>query len=593
MARDILRNVYNSIYQNAVKYKEGVAWTFASVVTVLVVLSYHFGVLDRFELLTLDYRFNIRQLQSGSRDIVFIDMAEDSVNVIGRWPWQRKWHAALIKILSDYKPKAIAFDVIFSEPQDELDDAALEEAVRQSGVVYMPSVYDIDMTKRALFSEGVGVESAHEPITRFRNVLKGSGHINAVPDSDGILRRVPPAIRFKGETVYQLGLKLGADILGVKSADISLDTARRRVLLKLPDGRDGVSIPLDRENQLIVNWLGRWGMDFKHYSYIDIIKSYAQIRQGGAPLIDLNEFSDKICIIGLTAAGLFDIKPIPIEIAYPAVGTNAMIVSSILRRDFIREVPESINMLVLTIISLWATVALCKLRPLNGIFFTATFILAYSLFSALLFKISNIAVVTFYPMLAVTFAYILTASYAQFLQTIERIHLLKQATRDELTQLYNIRHFNLLLEAEFVNASKLRLRPMSLIMADIDNFKHINDTYGHPAGDMVLQDVAGIIQSNCRQLDVVARYGGEEFVVMLFGTKSADAVAIAQKIRRAVEERKFNIGGITFSTTLSLGIAEYSDERNRSELIEKADKALYASKKNGKNRVTLYSPEPG
>ena len=217
---EILRNIYNVIYQNAVKRKEGIIWALALIVTALILISYQFNFLERFELLTLDYRFNIRQLQSGSPDIVFIDMAEDSINVIGRWPWQRKWHAALIKILSDYKPKAIAFDVIFSEPQDEIDDAALEEAMRQYGSVYMPSVYDIEMEKRAGFYKGDGVNAIHEPIPRLMNVLKGTGHINAVPDSDGILRRVPPIINLNDRTTYQLGLKVAADLLGVKDGDM-------------------------------------------------------------------------------------------------------------------------------------------------------------------------------------------------------------------------------------------------------------------------------------------------------------------------------------------------------------------------------------
>lgn len=589
---EALRNIYNVIYQNAVKYKKGVVWILALVVTAVMLIAYQTNIFDRFELLTLDYRFNLRHNRPGHADIVFIDMAEDSINVIGRWPWSRKWHAALIKILSPYKPKAIAFDVIFSEPQDETDDSALEESIRQAGVVYMPSVYDIDVGKSSTFHKGEGVIAIHEPLESLKAVLKGSGHINAVPDSDGILRRAPPVIKFKDKTTYQLGIKIGADLLGVKDEDISFDPIKHSISLKRSDGTIE-NVPLDNRNQLIVNWIGKWGKDFKHYSYVDVIKSYTSIKEGVKPLIDLDVFKDKICVIGLTAAGLIDIKPIPIESAYPAVGTNAMIVSSVLNNDFIKEVPNWVNLLILIILSISATLALCDHRLLSGIMITVISMIVYAVISALLFGMFNIIVVMFYPLLAIGFSYILTASYTQILQSIERVHLFKQATRDGLTQLYNIRHFNLLFEAEFNNASTLKFRALSIIMADIDNFKYANDTYGHQAGDLILRDVANIIQSKCRALDVVGRYGGEEFIIMLSGAKASDAAHLAEKIRIAVEDRKFRIGNVIYSTTISVGVAEYSNESTKDELVEKADKALYYSKKNGKNKVTAYSPEIG
>jgi diguanylate cyclase (GGDEF)-like protein len=447
------------------------------------------------------------------------------------------------------------------------------------------------MDKSQALYKGEGVTAIHEPLARLRNVLKGSGHINAVPDSDGILRRVPAVISLRDKITYQLGIEVGADLLGAKGEGISFDPAGHRISLKRADREKIENIPLDNKNRLIVNWLGRWGREFNHYSYIDVIKSYASIKEGQKPLIDLNVFKDKICIIGLTAAGLIDIKPIPIENAYPAVGTNAMIISSILTENFITEAPDWVNLLILIIVSISATLALCDHRLLSGIMITMISAVSYAVFSIALFILHNIIVVTFYPILAIGLAYILTASYTQILQSIERVHLFKQATRDGLTQLYNIRHFNLLFEAEFSNASVLKFRALSIIMADVDNFKNVNDTYGHQAGDLILRDVANIIQSKCRQLDVVGRYGGEEFIVMLSGAKASDAANLAEKIRTAVEDRKFRIGNMIYSTTISLGIAEYSNEKTKNELVEKADKALYHSKKTGKNKVTIYSPE--
>ena len=124
-------------------------------------------------------------------------------------------------------------------------------------------------------------------------------------------------------------------------------------------------------------------------------------------------------------------------------------------------------------------------------------------------------------------------------------------------------------------------------MADIDNFKQANDTFGHQAGDSILREMAQVIQSRCRQVDVVARYGGEEFIVMLSGAKAKDAADVAEKIRAAVEARKFRFGDSSYNTTISLGVAEYSEDRTKEDLIARADRALYNAKRSGRNRVCV------
>ena len=100
-------------------------------------------------------------------------------------------------------------------------------------------------------------------------------------------------------------------------------------------------MPLDDKNQFIINWKERWGKEFRHFSYIDVIKSYALIKKGEASPIDFNSFRDKICVIGLTAAGLTDIKPVPIANAYPAVGINATVINSVINNDFIYNIPAT------------------------------------------------------------------------------------------------------------------------------------------------------------------------------------------------------------------------------------------------------------
>ncbi len=586
-----LKNIRDVIYQGILKYKYHVRWALALAVAVIVIIFYQLELFQRLELLSLDCRFRLRTVKPIAADIVFIDMAEDSIQAIGRWPWPRAWHATLIKALSDYKPKAIVFDILFSEPQDEKNDLALEEALRLSGVTYLPLLFNLKEQDTAYLYGSEGVLSMIEPLPQFGKYAIDEGHINAIPDIDGILRRVPPIISFKGKSAYQLGLKVGLDVSGAKDSNILFYPDRHLIVASSPENKN-INIPLDSRNQLIVNWKQRWGREFKHFSYVNVIKSYALIQRGLASPIDFNEFRGKVCVIGLTAAGLTDIKPVPIQSAYPAVGINAMVMSSVINREFIYDLSKVYNMLIILLVSMLVTFYLSNFRLIGGIAIAAAGIICYFFVSILIFNIFDVVISTFYPIAAIVISYGFTSLYAQVLQSVERTRLFKQATRDGLTNLYNIRHFNLLLEAELKNVSTdKRLKRLAIIMSDVDNFKHINDTYGHQAGDIVLKEFAKAIQSKCRQTDIVARYGGEEFVIMLAGAGQKEAMETAERIRADIQDKKFKFKNSTYGATISIGVVEFSNEGNKEELIGKADKALYNAKLGGKNRVCLYSKD--
>ena len=129
---------------------------------------------------------------------------------------------------------------------------------------------------------------------------------------------------------------------------------------------------------------------------------------------------------------------------------------------------------------------------------------------------------------------------------------------------------------------KLKIEALSLLFIDIDDFKEINDTKGHMAGDKILRKTAETIERNVRGSDFVGRWGGEEIVVALLGADEAEGAEIAEKIRSEVEK---NTG-----TTVSIGAAEFTgDVKSLNNLIERADKAMYRAKDGGKNRVVTYS----
>jgi diguanylate cyclase (GGDEF)-like protein len=160
---------------------------------------------------------------------------------------------------------------------------------------------------------------------------------------------------------------------------------------------------------------------------------------------------------------------------------------------------------------------------------------------------------------------------------------------DRLTELYNHGYFKQRLDEEVGRANRFSHR-LSLIMLDIDDFKDFNDTYGHPRGDSVLKIVSDVIRRNLREIDVAARYGGEEFVIVLPETDAEGAAAVGERIRREVEESEF-IGaeGVPPVTkTVSVGVATYPAHATGTlRLIEAADRAMYAAKREGKNRLQI------
>jgi diguanylate cyclase (GGDEF)-like protein len=160
---------------------------------------------------------------------------------------------------------------------------------------------------------------------------------------------------------------------------------------------------------------------------------------------------------------------------------------------------------------------------------------------------------------------------------------------DALTGLYNTRYFYRSLDLEIARTNRYN-NPFSLILFDIDNFKQLNDTYGHQAGDEVLQELAHILKSISRETDTVVRYGGEEFIIILPNTPEEETIFLANRIRNIIQEHNFHVSNLEKGNiTLSGGIASYpKDAGNAKSLLNAADIALYAAKAAGRNIVLCY-----
>jgi len=181
----------------------------------------------------------------------------------------------------------------------------------------------------------------------------------------------------------------------------------------------------------------------------------------------------------------------------------------------------------------------------------------------------------------------LAACFSQAIKNAQEHGRVKNlAMRDGLTDLFNRRVFDETLAQKVKNPD---MRPVSLLLIDLDNFKLVNDTFGHQAGDQVLKTLAVILKDSCRGNDLVARFGGEEFAIILSQTQAATAHAIAQRIRNRLAKTSFTFDDRQLQVTASIGLATCPEASSifTSNLVKRADRALYQAKRTGKNKVCV------
>lgn len=162
----------------------------------------------------------------------------------------------------------------------------------------------------------------------------------------------------------------------------------------------------------------------------------------------------------------------------------------------------------------------------------------------------------------------------------------QMAYYDPLTDLPNRRLLEDLIKREFSLVQRYEHEPV-IIFLDIDDFKKINDTYGHPAGDNVLRQMADLLKNNVREADTVARFGGEEFIILMPNASMKEGYDLAERLRKLIMEERFTIGSITLQITSSFGVCSMRDidSQTLEDWYFLADKALYLAKQSGKNKV--------
>jgi len=382
---------------------------FGIIILIIDVLSIsYFRILDRFELVTLDFRYSLRSAfpEKVNPDIAIIEIGEDTLGVLGVWPIPRDYHSSLIDALNRFGAKMIIFDILFCEPTPW--DDILIASTKKAGNVYFPFVFGLQEKQQKGIPEAKGVDA---PLLKgLEEASKGTGFINKLIDIDGKVRRAPLLTQFQGRRYSSLGLKIASDYIGINSDSISFDN-KNKVLF----GNN--KIPVDNNGMILLDFAGRWADTFTHYSYIDILAADKELAEGKRPRIDPNTLKGKVCFVGLTATGTQELGPIPIENSYPMLGIHANLLNMLLEGSYLRRLSRTGNLAILITLVIGLLFLILRLRPYTAFFVSLGLIALLFIFSSLLFAFKGIWIDIVCPSIILFGAY-LTMTIVRYIAEI-------------------------------------------------------------------------------------------------------------------------------------------------------------------------------
>ncbi len=382
------------------------------VIAFSILLVSYMRLADSYELETLDFRFHLRPALATTDKVVLIEIGDDTLNNLGQWPIARNYHALLIKALSEAGARSIIFDIFFSQAS-EYDDE-LEGAIKDSKRVYLPFVFDLEM-KRG-YSYASAKEYSGKNLLRFSLADRGEGHINIFPDIDGKFRRIPLLVNYGGSWYPYISFLATCDYLGISVKDAVISPGRYISLGSL-------KIPLDDSSNMIINFSGKWGKSYKHYSYSDIVQSFVAPAIGQKPILDLNLFKDKICVVGLTATGTVDLHPNPFETLYPGFSIHAEVFNSLLSGRFISRASKGINLFILLILSIATAVTTLRIKPIKGLLILMLIEIFFWASAVLIFNIWGVWIDLLYPAMILILLYMSLTLYKYISEWKKRLLL--------------------------------------------------------------------------------------------------------------------------------------------------------------------------
>ena len=551
----------------------------SSVVCILYALFARSPFLEIPKLKTQDVLFSARRPITPQspilKDFFLITIDDDSVEKIcEKGPFKRHHYAELIRKISAAGPKAIGLDLIFSGKSDPLDDALLEQAIETSGKVILAAFVSSNQDYILSLSE-------------LNRAARGSGVVNKLIDRDHVVRRA--RLYYRDQTgklvvAWAWEMELLFQLLNLHRNDCQVLASAIRC-----------SQPSEQEKSVVFPLYS--GSDSRiNYRYVLADIPHMPLWKALKTESFASEFKDKVILVGSTSQVLHDYYRSPLGMM-SGIMVNINTLISLMTQDHLKKLHVLLDLFILGVFVFIAAFLGFRLDILRGLTAMAV---ASAVLSGLFFVLFcfNYLADCFTPLASGWVVFLGIALYRYFHTFVENIQLQNEVVTDPLTGLFNRRVLEdrVLEELEELNCAK-QLRKTDVVlnlcvmMIDIDDFKKINDQYGHQFGDEALKNVSFVLRANTRKEDLVARFGGEEFCIILPHTGKSETIQIAEKIRRQIASQNYNYVNCLVGFTVSIGIASAREDNLISfkALIRAADEALYEAKRAGKNRIVPYS----
>ncbi len=315
----------------------------------VIVIPYFLGFFEPAEYQGLDLLFRARGQRQVSQDIVVVEIDDRAINDFGRWPWPRGYHAEFLDMIEEFEPKAVVFDVLFSEKDAEHpdDDMRLAAMTKRLGNVFFASFFDLS-SDRVARRKNLRAHKETIPFKMLADNARGFGFVNILVEPDGKVRKIPLFISRDGQ------LKPSIDILAA-SYFMGVDPSK-------------LYAPTDGRGFMWINYPGPFTL-FKTISFSDIPISIDQLEKGEKPVIDLRILKDKIVLVGLTATASEDYWSTSFSALYPGVGIRASSIDTMLRKDYLYRIFVPEICLILIAIGFAFGAVLPKRTPMQGLIF--------------------------------------------------------------------------------------------------------------------------------------------------------------------------------------------------------------------------------
>ena len=408
-------------------------WTrilsFSIALTIALALLSHTRLFKVWELKTLDFRFFLRGQEQADSRTFLVGIDDQSVEHLGRWPWSRKYHAALLKTFSNHPPRAVGFDVVFSQRSKEADDQALVNAsrllddlvygayFRSEPIVTKQETKDDLLIKASVGDAGKGQYASFkvaEPELPFDELARAAdfAFVNAPRDIDGTVRRIPLIIPYQNKLYPSFALKLVLNYFDVSQISVSFGKS-----VEFGDR----SIPIDKNGNFLVNFRSSV-KDFSRANFIDLLLAAKREREKKGEEALLKTIENKIVLVGLMMTGTSDQDPTPLDSQTPLFLVHANAIQNVINNDYLRSLGQYVHLIVLFLI-----IFVCYLGRRVSVFIagvgTGLVFILYCLINFLSFHLWSLWLPFVIPAIAIIIAYLYSSSYRFFIEETKRRHI--------------------------------------------------------------------------------------------------------------------------------------------------------------------------